>query len=55
MCLIAPGNEQDGASKVLLAITKVAENLNRERFLPIVNGITKSDNAELQVRISKQT
>ncbi|XP_066262081.1 protein diaphanous isoform X2 [Euwallacea similis] len=50
MCLIELPEEdpQNGASKVLLAITKVAEKQNRERFLPIVNGIVKSNNADLQ-------
>ncbi|CAH1126871.1 unnamed protein product [Ceutorhynchus assimilis] len=48
MCLITSEGEEDGANKVLLAITKVAEHEKRERFLPIVNGIVKSDNADLQ-------
>ncbi|KAL1500812.1 hypothetical protein ABEB36_006253 [Hypothenemus hampei] len=48
MCLISTEGEEDGVSKVLMAITKVAENEKKERFLPIVNGIIKSDNADLQ-------
>ncbi|KAJ8978866.1 hypothetical protein NQ317_009010 [Molorchus minor] len=47
LCFLDEGHE-DGSRKVLLAITKVAEEEHRERFLPIVNGITKTDNADLQ-------
>lgn len=49
MCFLDEGRDEDGSKKVLLAITKVGEEENRERFLPIVNGITKTNNADLQV------
>ncbi|KAJ8921203.1 hypothetical protein NQ315_013675 [Exocentrus adspersus] len=49
LCFLDEGDgDENGSKKVLLAITKVGEKANRERFLTIVNGITKTDNAELQ-------
>lgn len=43
------GKDDDGCKKVLAAITKVAEQHGTERFLPIVNGIVKTNIPELQV------
>ncbi|XP_018568924.1 protein diaphanous isoform X2 [Anoplophora glabripennis] len=48
LCFLDEGRDEDGSKKVLLAITKVGEEENRERFLPVVNGITKTNNADLQ-------
>ncbi|XP_076255842.1 diaphanous related formin 1 isoform X2 [Rhynchophorus ferrugineus] len=47
VCFLSEG-EENGAKKILLAITKVAEDNDRERFLPVVNGITKTNNADLK-------
>ncbi|XP_030763469.1 protein diaphanous [Sitophilus oryzae] len=47
VCVLSQGEEY-GVKKVLLAITKVAEDQERERFLPVVRGIIKTNNAELQ-------
>ncbi|KAK9884199.1 hypothetical protein WA026_005154 [Henosepilachna vigintioctopunctata] len=49
LCLV-PGIEgmNTGLEKTLSAVTKVAEDSKIERFAPIVNGITKTNNAELQ-------
>lgn len=44
------GKDDDGCKKVLAAITKVAEQKHTERFLPIVDGIVKTNSPELQVR-----
>lgn len=41
--------EDDGCKKVLAAITKVGEQRETERFLPIVDGIVKTNIPELQV------
>lgn len=46
------GGKDDGCKKVLAAITKVGEDRQTERFLPIVNGIVKTDNPELRVSCS---
>ncbi|XP_056641001.1 protein diaphanous isoform X2 [Diorhabda sublineata] len=40
--------EEEGVKKVLRAITEVGEIQSRERFLPVVLGITRSDNIDLQ-------
>nr|CAI5823971.1 unnamed protein product [Callosobruchus analis] len=48
LCLFDEGADDEGSKKVLMAITKVGEEESRERFLPIVNGIAKTNNAELQ-------
>ncbi|XP_045469378.1 protein diaphanous isoform X3 [Harmonia axyridis] len=49
LCLV-PGTDgmNTGLEKTLSAVTKVAEDKKIERFAPIVNGITKSNNADLQ-------
>lgn len=39
-----------GTDKMLAAITKIADAKDTSRFLPIVNAITKSKNADLQVK-----
>lgn len=44
------GKDDDGCKKVLAAITKVGELRETERFLPVVDGIVKTNIPELQVR-----
>ncbi|KAJ8930937.1 hypothetical protein NQ314_016201, partial [Rhamnusium bicolor] len=48
LCFLDEGGDEEGSKKVLMAITKVGEKENRERFLPVVNGITKTNYADLQ-------
>lgn len=48
ICFLDESDDEVGVKKVLKAITEVGEEKRRERFLPMVNGITKTDNAELQ-------
>ncbi|XP_074040398.1 diaphanous related formin 1 isoform X3 [Leptinotarsa decemlineata] len=48
LCFLDEGVHDEGCSKVLKAITLVGEEEQRERFLPVVNGITKTNNADLQ-------
>ncbi|CAG9862213.1 unnamed protein product [Phyllotreta striolata] len=48
VCVLDENEEEVGVKRVLKAITEVGEEMNRERFLPVVNGITKSDNVDLQ-------
>lgn len=50
LCFLDEGSEE-GTKLVLMAITKVGEKEGRERFLSVVRGITRSNNAELQVSI----
>lgn len=45
----AGGKDDVGCKKILAAITKVGEEKQMERFLPVVNGIVKTDSPELQV------
>ncbi|KAG5888747.1 hypothetical protein JTB14_032020 [Gonioctena quinquepunctata] len=48
LCFLDEGVNDEGCSKILKAITQVGEEEHRERFLPVVNGITKTNNADLQ-------
>lgn len=51
LCFLSDNLENSvGTDKLLAAITKVAEAKDKPRFLSVVNGITKSANADLQVK-----